>query len=63
MAVNVKEVLERYHNDPGRLMDILTDVQAENGCVSDEAIYEIISTVRKPGERTPSILTTAQWRI
>lgn len=41
MAVNVKEVLERYHNDPGRLMDILTDVQAENGCVSDEAIYEI----------------------
>ncbi len=41
MAVNVKEVLERYHNDPGRLMDILTDVQAENGCVSDEVIDEI----------------------
>ena len=58
MAVNVKEVLERYHNDPGRLMDILTDVQAENGCVSDEAIYEIARGVglsRINGDQTVSI--------
>ncbi len=37
----VKQVVSKYKNDKTRLMDIITDVQAELGCVSDEAVVQI----------------------
>lgn len=37
----VKQVVSKYKNDRTRLMDIITDVQTELGCVSDEAVSQI----------------------
>ncbi len=37
----VKQVVTKYKNDKTRLMDIITDVQTELGCVSDEAVVQI----------------------
>jgi [NiFe] hydrogenase diaphorase moiety large subunit len=37
----VKQVVSKYKNDKTRLMDIITDVQSELGCVSDEAVSQI----------------------
>ncbi|MCX8122937.1 MAG: NAD(P)H-dependent oxidoreductase subunit E [Spirochaetes bacterium] len=37
----VKQVVSKYNNDKTRLMDIVTDVQLELGCVSDEAVVQI----------------------
>lgn len=37
----VKQVVSKYKNDKTRLMDIITDVQSELGCVSDEAVVQI----------------------
>lgn len=39
----VKKIVSKYNNDKTRLMDIVTDVQNELGCVSDEAIRQIAS--------------------
>ncbi len=41
----VKNVLEKYNNDPTRLMDVLIDVQEEYGCISDEAVDVIAKTI------------------
>ncbi len=38
MEATVKSILSKYGNDRSRLMDILLDVQAENGYVPDEAV-------------------------
>lgn len=37
----VKQVVSKYGNDKTRLMDIISDVQNELGCVSDEAVVQI----------------------
>ena len=45
----VREVCQRYHNDRSRMMDIVTDIQKDNGYVSDEAmdlIAEVVGTHR-----------------
>lgn len=41
----VKNVLEKYNNDPTRLMDVLIDLQEEYGCISDEAVDVIAKTI------------------
>jgi [NiFe] hydrogenase diaphorase moiety large subunit len=41
MAAKVKEIVEKYQKDKNRLMDILLDIQAEVGYISDEAINEL----------------------
>ncbi len=50
----VKQVVSKYGNDKTRLMDIISDVQNELGCVSDDAVVQIaralnISTVDVDG--------------
>ncbi|MBD3243117.1 MAG: hypothetical protein GF331_21175 [Chitinivibrionales bacterium] len=45
MPVDVKQILQKYNNDAGRLMDILNDVQAAQGYVSDQAIEQIAQGV------------------
>ncbi|MCX7679942.1 MAG: NAD(P)H-dependent oxidoreductase subunit E [Spirochaetes bacterium] len=42
----VKQVVSKYNNDKTRLMDIITDVQNELGCVSDETIRHIASQLQ-----------------
>lgn len=42
----VKQVVGKYNSDKTRLMDIITDVQAELGCVSDETIRQIASQLK-----------------
>ena len=37
----VKQVVSKYGNDKTRLMDIISDVQNELGCVSDDAVVQI----------------------
>lgn len=45
MKDKVISIIKNFENDPGRLMDILLMVQSEFGCVSDEAIAVIASTL------------------
>ncbi len=42
----VKQVVAKYNSDKTRLMDIITDVQNELGCVSDETIRYIASQLQ-----------------
>lgn len=44
-TVSVKQVLKKHKNDASLLLDIIRDVQAESGCVSDEAIEEIATNL------------------
>ena len=41
MKTNVKNIIEKYNNDKTRLMDILIDIQAENGFIPSETIDEV----------------------
>lgn len=41
METNVKNIIGKYNNDKTRLMDILTDIQAENGFIPTEAVDEV----------------------
>lgn len=41
MGTNVQGIVEKYGADKLRLMDILTDVQESDGCISDKAVAEI----------------------
>ncbi len=45
MPVDVKQILQKHDNDAGRLMDILSDIQAAQGYVSEEAIEQIAQGV------------------
>ena len=38
MKTTVKNIIEKYNNDKTRLMDILTDIQAEYGFIPSEAV-------------------------
>ncbi|MBP7585569.1 MAG: NAD(P)H-dependent oxidoreductase subunit E [Spirochaetes bacterium] len=38
---SIKGIVERYNRDRTRLLDIIRDVQAELGCVSDDSVGEI----------------------
>ncbi len=42
----VKQVVAKYNNDKTRLMDIITDVQHELGCISDDTIRCIASQLQ-----------------
>jgi len=56
-GTKVKEFCKAYGHDRGRLMDILEAIQAEFGCVSDEAmnlIAEVLSIPRVEVESTVS---------
>jgi len=46
MESNVKNIIEKYSNDKTRLMDILTDIQTENGFINTEAVDEIASLLK-----------------
>lgn len=41
MKTNVKSIIGKYNNDKTRLMDILIDIQAENGFIPSETIDEV----------------------
>lgn len=41
MAKDVKSIIEKYKKNPTRLMDILIDIQSEQGFVSKDALIEI----------------------
>ena len=41
MGTTVQHIIEKFHKDPTRLMDILIDVQAEVGYIPDEAVIQI----------------------
>lgn len=41
MASNVKSIIEKYKKDPTRLMDILIDIQSQQGFVSKDELNEI----------------------
>lgn len=45
MKDRILSIVETFGKDPGRMMDILLKVQAEFGCVSDEAVTIIASTL------------------
>ncbi len=45
MKDRILSIVETFGKDPGRMMDILLKVQAEFGCVSDEAVTLIASTL------------------
>jgi len=45
IETTVKKTVERHGNDATRMLDIIRDVQAELGCVSDEAIDQIAKTM------------------
>ncbi len=49
MRTTVQNILSKYGNDRGRLMDILLDYQAEAGFISDEAIDLIAQGLNIPG--------------
>ncbi|OHD54179.1 MAG: hypothetical protein A2096_07630 [Spirochaetes bacterium GWF1_41_5] len=42
---NPAEIAKKYQNDQGRLMDILSEVQSEAGCVSAEAIQQLADSL------------------
>ena len=41
MATNVQNIIEKYNTDTTRLMDILIDIQSEQGYIAKEVIKEI----------------------
>jgi len=41
MKATVKKTIEKYGNDKFRLMDVLIDIQKEDGFISKEAIAQI----------------------
>ncbi len=41
MKVLVQKIVEKYKSDKTRLMDILSDIQAENQCIPQDAVNEI----------------------
>jgi len=41
MEAQVQKIIENYGKDSSRLMDILIDVQAEAGCISEDAVRKI----------------------
>ena len=43
----LKAVLDKYENDPTRLMDILIDVQGSSGCISSETVSTIADALKK----------------
>ncbi len=45
MGNSVNSIIEKYNNDATRLMDILSDVQCEPGCIPDEAVEKIAKAV------------------
>jgi [NiFe] hydrogenase diaphorase moiety large subunit len=45
MKERILSIVESFGNDAGRMMDILLGVQAEFGCVSDEAVSAIASAL------------------
>ncbi len=44
----VSAIIKKYNFDPSRLMDILLDVQAQQGCVSEASIKEIAAATGIP---------------
>jgi [NiFe] hydrogenase diaphorase moiety large subunit len=44
----IKNIVLKYSSDPGRLMDILLDVQASLGCITDKTIQEIAGLLNIP---------------
>ena len=38
MTTTVKSIIEKYNKDKTRLMDILIDIQYQEGYISDEAV-------------------------
>lgn len=45
MKHHVQNIIERYHQDSTRLIDILIDIQDETGCVDENAVHEIAGTL------------------
>ena len=46
MKEKIISIIKSFDNDAGRLMDILSEVQAEFGCVSCEAVSVIAEQLR-----------------
>lgn len=46
MKEKIISIVEAYNKDSGRLMDILSCIQAKNGCISDEAVTIIAEQLR-----------------
>ncbi len=45
MENSTHKIIERYHNDKTRLMDMLIDIQSENGYIPDSAVEQIAELV------------------
>ena len=46
MKVLVQKIVEKYNSDKTRLMDMLSDVQAEYQCIPKDAIKEIAKLLK-----------------
>jgi [NiFe] hydrogenase diaphorase moiety large subunit len=52
-----KSIARKYSCDPGRLMDILLEIQNVSGCVSDRAVKEIAGLLNIPAVEVEQTLT------
>ncbi|MFP4522077.1 MAG: NAD(P)H-dependent oxidoreductase subunit E [Fibrobacterota bacterium] len=57
MTESLKKILDSYNNDPGRLMDILIDLQMAEGYVSDEAVYDIAGALKISSARVKETIS------
>ncbi len=46
METTVDKILQKYGNDKTRMMDILTDIQDELSCISDDSVREIATGLK-----------------
>lgn len=53
----IKSIVSAYSSDPGRLMDILLDVQESAGCISEKAVAEISAALKIPAVLIEQTLT------
>lgn len=57
LRTGIKEICQAYGNKPTRMMDIVQAIQTRYGCVSDEAIDLIASSVHIPRVRVASVVS------
>jgi [NiFe] hydrogenase diaphorase moiety large subunit len=53
----IRDICQAHGNDPSRMMDIVQAVQVRYGCVGDEAIDLIATTVSTPRVRVASLVS------